>query len=446
MSQIPEIQYVTVDGSDVAYRVVGDGPFDLLLFYGIGSHIDMWEDEASAEYLAGLSSFSRVILFDRRGTGASDPVELNAMPTWEEWTEDVRAVLDAVGSERAAICAGMDAGPLAMLFASLHPDRVTALVLANTMARFLVDDDYPVGASRETLEYLLNVIGSLWGKPELTRFINPAIEGDPEFARIYARRLRAAATPHTAAAHFRYIMENVDVRSVLPLIQAPTLVLHTSQNPVIAPELGRYVAEHIPGARFVVVPGRGVSFNDGQARTVALDETAQFLTGERPHLEIDRVLTTILFSDIVASTERAALIGDASWRRLLDAHDRVIRDHLRRFRGREIKTTGDGFFVSFDGPARAIRFAQTVIAATRELGLELRIGIHSGECEVRGADLAGLAVHVAARVGALGGPGDVLVSHTVVDLAAGAGLRFTDRGERDLKGVPGTWRLFSVLS
>jgi class 3 adenylate cyclase len=239
-------------------------------------------------------------------------------------------------------------------------------------------------------------------------------------------------------------MESVDVRAALPLIQAPTLVIHTSHNPIVPLEHGRYIAEHVTGARFIEVPSRGISFNDYQTRDLALDEIAQFLTGERPLVDIDRVLTTVVFSDMVASTQRAAVLGDARWHRLLDDHDRAVREQLRRFRGREIKTMGDGFLASFDGPARAIRCAQAIIAAARELDVEVRVGIHSGECEIRGDDLAGLTVHVAARIGALAGPGQVLVSRTVVDLVAGSGIGFSDRGEHELKGVPGTCRLFAV--
>lgn len=445
MSEVHETRYVSVGESDVAYTVFGDGPLDLLYFYGLGSHVDMfWEDEGSARWLSALSSFSRLIFFDRRGTGASDGVALNAMPRWEEWTDDIGAVLDAVGSERAAIFASLDAGPIAMLFASLYPTRVSALVLANTSARFLVDDDYPIGASLETVQAQIEVIRSLWGTSELSQFTNPAVAGADEFGRQYARRLRAAATPRTAAAQYRYIMESVDVRAALPLIQAPTLVVHTSHNPIVPPDHGRYIADHVAGARFIEVPGRGASLNDGQARTMALDEVSKFLTGARPALDIDRVLTTILFTDIVGSTELAVSLGDARWHQVLDAHDRAVRDELHRFRGREVKTTGDGFFVSFDGPARAIRCAQGIAAAALELDLVVRVGIHSGECEVRGDDLAGLAVHVAARIGAVAGPGEVLVSRTVGDLVAGSGIEFTDRGDHELKGVPGTWGLLSV--
>jgi class 3 adenylate cyclase/pimeloyl-ACP methyl ester carboxylesterase len=444
MSHIPETQYVTVGDSDVAYKVLGEGPLDLLYVGGLGSHVDLLLNDGRLAGWHALSSFSRLIFFDRRGTGASDRFALNAMPTWEDWTDDVRAVLDAVGSDKAALFASLDAGPIAMLFASIHPTRVSALVLANTSARFLVDDDYPIGASRETLDSQVDLVRSLWGKPDLIRFANPAVAEDAELGREFARRLRAAATPHTAAAQYRYIMESLDVRRVLPLIQAPTLVVHTSHNPLVPPDHGRYIAEHVAGARFIEVPGRGVSLNDGLANTIVLDEISQLLTGQRPPLDIDRVLTTVLFTDMIASTERAAALGDARWHRLLDAHDRAVREQLRRFRGREVNTTGDGFFVSFDGPARAIRCAQAIIAVARDLDVKVRVGIHSGECEIRGDDLAGLAVHVAARVGAFAGAGEVLVSRTVVDLVAGSGISFTDRGDHDLKGVPGTWRLFAV--
>ena len=446
MSRSHDTVYVTVGESDVAYTVFGDGPIDLLYFYGLGSHVDMfWEDEGSAHWMSALSSFSRLIYFDRRGTGASDGLALNAMPTWEEWTEDVLAVLDAAGSKRAAIFASLDAGPIAMLFASLHPTRVSALVLANTTARFMVDGDYPIGSSQETIDAQIEVIRSLWGTPDLSRFTNPAVAEDAEFAREYARRLRAAATPRTAAEQYRYIMESLDVRAILSLIQVPTLVVHTSENPIVPVSHGQYIADHVAGATFVQVPGKGVSLNDGQARTAALDEVSKFLTGGLPEVEIDRVLTTVVFTDIVESTERVATIGDARWHKLLDAHDSAVREELRRFQGREINTTGDGFFVSFDGPARAIRCAQAIIGAAGEVGVPVRVGIHSGECEVRGGDLAGLAVHVAARIGGLAGPGEVLVSRTVGDLVAGSGIELADHGDHELRGVPGSWRLLSVV-
>jgi class 3 adenylate cyclase/pimeloyl-ACP methyl ester carboxylesterase len=440
----PETMYVESGEADVAYTVVGDGPLDLLYFYGLGSHVDLiWDDPLAVRFLDRLASFSRLIFFDRRGTGASDGVARSAIPTLEEWTEDVGAVLDAVGSDRAAIFAALDAGPIAMLFAAMRPERVSTLVLANTSARYLVAEDYPIGMSQNAVDALVEMVGSLWGTPELAHVINPGHAHDTVFAQALARRLRAAATPRTATAQYRYLLGSVDVRSALPLIQAPTLVLHMTQNPVVPFAYGRYLADHIAGAKFVEVPGRGIGWDDGGSDTM-VDEVAEFLTGQRPVVEIDRVLTTVLFTDIVGSTERAASLGDHRWRTLLDSHDRAVRELLRRFRGQEIKTTGDGFHATFDGPARAIRCARAIADAARELGIEVRAGLHTGECEIHGNDLAGLAVHIAARVGALAEPGEVLVSSTVKDLVVGSGIDFADRGEHQLKGVPMSWRLFNV--
>jgi class 3 adenylate cyclase len=444
VERAPETLYVAVGDSEVAYKVGGAGPPDLLYFYGLGSHVDMaWESPAGAGFVDGLASFARVILFDRRGTGASDSVARDSIPTWEAWAEDIGAVLDAAESDRATIFAIAEAGPIAMVFAATQPERVSSLILANTGARFLEADDYPIGVSQQTVDVLVDTLGSLWGTAGMARLIAPARADDDQFTQTLARRLRAAATPRNAAAQIRYIMGSLDVRSALPLIQAPTLVLHTSHNPVVPVELGRYVAEHIAGAKFVEVPGRGAVFDD-RDDSLVLGEIAEFLTGERPAVEVDRILTTVLFTDIVDSTRRAAALGDRPWRRLLDAHDRMVREQLRHFRGREIKTTGDGFLVAFDGPARGIRCTQAIIAAGRGLGVDIRAGLHTGECEVRGDDLAGLAVHVAARVGAAAGAGEVIVSSIVKDLVAGSGIEFADRGECQLKGVPGIWRLFAV--
>jgi class 3 adenylate cyclase len=442
--EMAEMKYVAVGDADVAYRVMGDGPFDLVYFYGLGSHIDMHVDNPRVgKWLNALASFSRVIFFDRRGTGASDSLARNAMPAWEEWADDLRAVLDAAGSVRTAICATQDAGPIAMMFAALQPERVSALILANTTPRYLEADDYPIGVPQATVDAVVETVGSLWGTEELATVINPGRANDAEYARTLARRLRAAATPRNAAAQLRYILENVDVRSVLPLIQAPTLVLHADQNPMVPIDHGRSLASHIPGAKFLEVPGAGIVFDDGESALV-LDEITEFLTGERKAVDIDRMLTTVLFTDIVASTEHLASLGDRRWSAKLDAHDRTVREQLRRFRGREINTTGDGFHACFDGPGRAIACARSITQAAHELGIEVRAGMHTGECEVRGDDLAGLAVHLAARIGSLAGPGEVLVSTTVKDLVAGSGLEFVDRGEHQLKGIPTTWRLFAV--
>jgi class 3 adenylate cyclase/pimeloyl-ACP methyl ester carboxylesterase len=438
----PETRYVAVGDADVAYQVLGEGPIDLLYCYGLGSHIELyWESPAHAEFFTRLASFSRLIMLDRRGTGASDGVPRNAIPTWEEWTEDVRAVLGAAGSTRTAILAAVDSGPIAMLFAAMHPQRVSALVLYNTTARYQVADDYPIGASPEAVDNLVATVGRLWGTPELVRLAARSRADDAESIRFLSRLFRSSATPRTAAAQYDYTLRR-DVRQALPLIQAPTLILHVSQSPFVPIEHGRYLAENIEGATLVELPGGdlGIPWDS----TSIIDQVAEFLTGERPIVEVERILTTVLFTDIVGSTKRAASLGDHRWRALLDTHDRTVRDQLRRFRGREINTTGDGFVASFDGPARAIRCAQAITEVIDNLGIELRFGLHTGECEVRGDDLGGLAVHIAARVSAMAAPGEVLVSGTVRDLVVGSEIQVRDRGEHELKGVPGTWKLFAV--
>ncbi|HKY16547.1 MAG TPA: adenylate/guanylate cyclase domain-containing protein [Microthrixaceae bacterium] len=441
-----ETRYVAVGDADVAYRVIGQGPLDVLHFYGVGTQIDsLWDHPSVARFLEGLAKFSRIIVFDRRGMGASDRLPRDAMPTWEEWTHDIIAVLDEVGSDRVAIVAGLDAGPIAMLFAAMHPERVEALVMSNTTARYLVDDDYPIGASSATLDFVIESVRTRWGTTDFMRVQQPADADDVEALNRSARRLRASATPSTAAAQLRYMLESLDVRAALPAIRAPTLVLHTSHNPFIPAEHGRHLAEHIEGASYREVPGHGIGFDDDQStQAFVFEEIAAFLTGERPIVEVDRVLTTVLFTDIVRSTEQVVALGDAQWRARLDAHDRAVRAELHRFSGREVKTTGDGFCASFDGPARAIRCASAIIEAGRRLGTEIRAGIHTGECEVRHGDLAGLAVHIAARVEALAEPREVLVSGIVKDLVVGAGIEFVDRGDHDLKGVPTSVRLYAV--
>jgi class 3 adenylate cyclase len=438
--EAPETRYVAVGNADVAYQIVGDGPGDLLFCYGLGSHIEYnWQAPSFAAAFTRLASLSRLILFDRRGTGASDGVAQNALPTWEEWTDDIAAVLDAAGSESTAIFAAVDAGPIAMLYTAMHPERVTGLALWNTSARFMEADDYKFGASSEAVDGLVEVMSSGWGKPGFMALLAPS--ADPDFLALAAQVSRASATPRTAAAQYSYILRR-DIRHVLPLVQVPTLILHGRENAFLPIEHGRYLAEHIDGASFVEVPGGDVTFTPASSWIV--DEVAEFLTGERPAVEVERILTTVLFTDIVGSTAQVATLGDQRWRSLLDSHDRAVRDQLRRFRGREINTTGDGFVASFDGPARAIRCAQAINDAVTTLGIDLRVGLHTGECEVRGDDLGGLAVHVAARVAALASATEILVSGIVKDLVVGSDIDFSDRGEHELKGVPGVWKLFSV--
>jgi len=441
MSGPCDTRYVAVADADVAYQVAGDGRVDLLFCYGLGSHIEVNRQVRTvADFQDRLASFSRLITFDRRGMGASDGVPRGAVPTWEEWAEDVAAVMDATQSERATIFAAIDSGPMAMLFAAMHPDRVSGLVLLNTGARFLVADDYPIGVTHEAAEEFVQLIATSWGTRELLAMANPS--ADPEFLDQTAPVLRASATPRTAAVLMANLMAS-DVRQALPLIRVPTLVLQSTGQPFAPVEQGRYLADHIEGARFVELPGSDLSFTE--PNLVIADEIGEFLTGERPVFDIERILATVLFTDIVDSTKRAASMGDHQWRRLLDVHDRIVRDELRRFGGREINTTGDGFIASFDGPARALRCALSIVSSANRAGLEVRSGVHTGECEIRGDDLGGIAVHIGARVSSLATSGQVLTTSTVRDLVIGSDIMFSDRGVHHLKGITDTWHLYEAL-
>lgn len=443
----PETRYVTVGDAQVAYQVVGSGPLDVVYHHGF-CHLDLqWDVAPEAAFNARLASFCRLILFDRRGSGASERVPLGHFPTWEEWNEDLLAVLDAVGSSTAAIFAEAEAGPMAILFAATHPERISALILGNTAARYARGDDYAIGMPEATIDSFAGLVEESWGAVAFIEAAFPSLADEREVLTALAKLTRAAATPRVAAAQYRHIFGQLDARHALHLIRVPTLVLRNASNPLepTRPALSRYLADHIEGARLIDVPGQDALFFGGDFVGL-IDEVAEFLTGQRPPVDVDRILTTVLFTDIVASTERAVELGDQRWRELLDTHDRAVREQLHRFRGQEINTTGDGFVACFDGPARAIQCAIEITRASHRLGLAVRAGLHTGECERRGADIAGLAVHVAARVGALAGPGDVLVSRTVTDLVAGSGISFDDRGEHALKGIPGNWQLFAANS
>ena len=438
----PETKYVDVGDSEVAYQIVGNGPHDVLWMYPLGSHVDLfWQIPTYAESVDRLSAFSRVIILDRRGLGASGPAPDGAVPNWEVFTEDIDAVLNASQSKRAAIVSNRETGQIAMLYAGMHPERVSALVLLNTTARYLEAEDYPIGATSESVDVVVDLMRTTWGTDAFPRIGIPSLADDDETVRIMAMVQRASATPKQAADLYDYFLRHGDVRQVLQSIQVPTLVLHVQNSPLLPIAHGRYLAEHIAEAEFVELPGADLG---GGMPPEAIADIAEFLTGERSLGEIDRILTTVLFTDLVKSTEQLASLGDERWSGILDAHDRIVRAQLRRFRGREINTTGDGFVASFDGPARAIRCAKSIVEAVEKLGIELRVGLHTGECEVRGDDLGGLAVHIAARVGALALPGEVLVSGTVKDLVVGSQIEFGDRGEQQLKGVPGVWKLFAV--
>ena len=437
----PETRYARSGDVNIAYQVVGEGPLDLVLVSGFVSHLDMdWDDPRSAHFLTRLASFSRLIRFDKRGTGLSDRVPLNELPTLEARMDDVRAVLDAVGSERAAMFGYSEGGPMCILFSATYPDRTSALVLYGTYAkRRDPNDDYPWAPTADERRTYAEQIESEWAWEADLRRLCPS--ADDAMARWWAARARAAASPGAARALITMNSE-IDVRAVLPVIRVPTLVLHRSGDLDSRSDEGRYIAERIPGARFVELAGDDhVPWIDSDQ---VVDEAEEFLTGVRPAPEPDRVLTTVLFTDVADSTERAAKLGDRDWRKLLGSFYEAVRGELTRFRGRELDTAGDSFFASFDGPARAIRAAQAIGDAVRPLGLELRTGLHTGECEVIGDKLGGIAVHIGARVAGEAKPGEIVVSSTVKDLVAGSGIEFEDRGVHPLKGLPGEWRLYAV--
>jgi class 3 adenylate cyclase/alpha-beta hydrolase superfamily lysophospholipase len=439
----PQTRYVDVGGAEVAYQVVGEGPPDVVYVAGF-SHVDLrWDDPVFGAFYERLASFGRLILFDRRGTGVSDAVPDHAMPTWEEWADDVRAVLDAARSERTVVLAETDGGPTGLLFTAMQPERVGGLILANTTARRLRAADYPMGLTPEAADGLVDRFREAWGTPDATPMAWPNRANDPELRRWTAKITRAIATPKSAAAQIRYIIEKLDARDALPLIQVPTLVLHTKDNLIYSSGEGRYLADNIARARFVELPGGDLFI---ATSGTALDEIGEFLTGERPPVEVDRILTTVLFTDIVGSTERAEREGDRRWSELLSAHHKVVRSELHHFRGQEIDTAGDGFLATFDGPARGIRCACAIRDGVEALRLQIRAGLHTGEVEISDSGPRGLAVHIGARVGAAAGPGEVLVSRTVADLVVGSGIKLEDRGEHQLKGVPGTWKLYRAMS
>jgi class 3 adenylate cyclase/pimeloyl-ACP methyl ester carboxylesterase len=438
---LPETRYARSGEINIAYQVIGDGPIDLVFVPGFISHLDLqWGDPRVARFLEQLASFSRLILFDKRGTGLSDPVAAPA--PLEERMDDVRAVMDAAGSERAALFGLSEGGPMSILFATTYPERTRALILCGTYAYGGRDPhQQPAGERWVKMFERVQAAVTNWGEGRTLQIMGPS--ADSERDRI-ARGMfeRSAASPRMAKTLIDMV-EDTDVRDLLPSVRVPTLVLHRAEE-FIPVECAHYLAEHIEGARLVVLPGMDHIPFYGNAEGYA-EEIEEFLTGARHAPSIDRVLTTVLFTDIVGSTERAATLGDARWRELVARHDETVRAQLARHRGHEIKTTGDGFLATFDGPARAIRCAHAVTEDVRPLELTVRAGLHTGECELVGEDVRGMAVNIGARIGALAEAGEVLVSSTVKDLVAGSGIAFEDAGEHELKGVPDRWRLFHVV-
>jgi class 3 adenylate cyclase/pimeloyl-ACP methyl ester carboxylesterase len=441
--QTPEPNYAKSGDVHIAYQVVGEGPIDLVYVAEFMNSIEaQWEEPRYARYLERLASFSRLICFDPRGKGLSDPVALDQLPTLEQWMDDVRVVMTSAGSERAALLGVAGGGTMSMLFAATYPDQTEGLVLVNSYARLTQAADYPPGALPEREEDVVREMEFGWGRGILLERVAPSMSGDSAFRSWFGRYQRLGSSPGTVVAMRRMIHET-DVRHVLQSIHVPTLVIHRKDNWWIDVRQGRYLAEHIPGARLVEAPGVDYFPFLGDADAV-LDPIEEFLTGVPRVERSDRVLVTVMFTDIVDSTKRATNLGDKRWRDLLDRHNNVVREHLLRFRGREIKTTGDGILATFDGPARAVRCAEAIRDGVRFLQLEIRAGLHAGEIELMGEEVGGIAVHLAARVIALAKPGEVLVSSTVKDLVAGSGIDFEDRGAHSLKGVPGEWHLYAV--
>jgi class 3 adenylate cyclase/pimeloyl-ACP methyl ester carboxylesterase len=428
----PRTRYAHSGDASIAYQVAGDGPFDLVVISGPASHLElMWEEPGTAHCFERLASFSRLVMFDRRGTGLSDAVQ--SPPTLEQQIDDLDAVLEALGSEQIALFGASDLG-LSALYAATYPERVTALVLAGVAAeggRMI---------SPENRAQFLDAIEGSWGDGTLIELFAPSQVGNRSFAEWWARMQRSAVSPGMARQLLEMITQT-DLRAVLPTIRAPTLVTHMRGDRVVGMEQGRQVASLIPGARFIAYPGEDAY---AWADSPGLDDIEEFLTGRRSVRPADRVLATVMFTDVVGSTERASQLGDGPWRELLDEHHRAVRAELAAWRGTEIKTIGDGFLATFDGPARAVNCAAAIVDSLAVLGLPTRAGVHTGECELVGDDVAGIAVHIGARVMERAGAGEVLASSTVKDLVFGSGLRFSDRGVHSLRGVPDEWRLYAL--
>ena len=439
--ELPEVNYARNGEVSIAYQVLGEGPRDLVFVTGFVGHLEVfWEARPVRRFFERLASFSRLVLWDKREQGLSH--RLGQPPTLEQGMDDLAAVLDAVGSERTALFGISEGGPMSVLYAASFPDRVSHLVLYGTYARVTRSDDYPAGVPRDMFERWLETTASGWGGPVGLELFAPSVADDEEMLAWWARLLRSGTSPRAAVALMR-MYSDLDVRPALPAITAPTLLLQRIDDRLIPASHGRALAALMPDARYVELKGADHLAFAGDQDAI-LDEVEEFLTGLRGEREPERVLATVLFTDIVSSTERAAAAGDRDWRRILEHHDEIVRNELARFRGREVKQTGDGFLAAFDGPARAVRCAASISDQLRPLGIEVRAGVHTGECELRDGDIAGMAVHIGARVGACAESGEVLVSSTVKDLVVGSGLRFAQRGVAKLKGVPGEWRLYAL--
>jgi pimeloyl-ACP methyl ester carboxylesterase len=443
MARLPETRYAKGAGGNIAYQVVGDGPLDLVVVPGWLSHIDlMWRDPGWTAFVGELAAFARVILYDKCGTGLSDPTD--GVPTLESRADDLRTVLDAAGSDRAALLGYSEGGPISVMFAATYPDRVQSLILFGTYANGSLDDDGSPGRAK-WLKLANQVRKSIdhWGEGRTIDWAAPSLSRDSAYRSAVGVFERAGMSPKMALLTWAAVLTKIDVRDILGSVGVPTLVLHRKDE-AIPVEFARELADNIPGARLVELEGVDHFPSVGDYKSIT-GEVEEFLTGHRHTQPPNRVLATVMFTDIVDSTRRAADLGDRRWRELLERHDRITRAQIARFQGREVKHTGDGFLVTFDGPTRAVHCATTLADRMPEVGLAVRSGLHTGECEVRGNDLGGIAVHIGARIAALAEAGEVLVSSTVKDLVHGSGITFEDRGTHLLKGVPTEWKLFSPV-
>jgi class 3 adenylate cyclase len=444
---VAETKYARNGEVHLAYQIRGAGSVDVLMpSFGTISIAAFDAEPHYARFMRRLEEFTRVICYDLRGIGSSDPISPQAPPTLEQMNDDAVAVLDKVGSERAFVFANWLGGPQALLFAATRPERTAGVILSNTYARLMRDDDYPFGIPRDFMESFANDMVDPDGPTDTADVIStyaPSVASDQRFLDWWEQEGERGASPSTARSFVR-VQSFADVRDVLPSIVAPVLVLQSGLATWCIPAMGRYLAEHLPAATYVELPTGDMPFFT-DASDVVLGEIEEFVTGQRRDHEPDRILTSLLFTDIADSTERAAAIGDKSWRELLDRHDDMVRRQIERFDGREIKTMGDGFLATFDGPARAVRCAVAIRDGGKQLGVDVRAGVHTGEVELRGQDVGGINVNLAQRVSGVAGGGEVLVSGTVKDLVFGSGLEFSDRGPHELKGVPGAWQLFEVV-
>lgn len=443
----PETRYADTGEGQVAYQQFGSGPPDLVYITSLESHAEMiWDHPIPAHFFERLASFSRVLYFDIRGAGASDPVPLGKPPTPENWTDDARVVMDAAGVDQAAIVAEVEGGFMGMTFAAMHPERTTALVLINTFARLMRADDYPIGLPDHMREAVVQWARESWGRPGYFDLMLPSRKDDSGLKDWLARYQRIAATPNTAITIYENFGMRVDLRAILSSIKVPTLVICRKDAVWHRPEHSRYLAEHIAGAKLVELPGADTHPVFAADPEPVLNEIEEFITGVRSTPVTDRTLATVMFTDIVDSTRHAARLGDRDWLDMLERHHRITRDYLDRYRGHEVKTTGDGIVATFDGPTRAVTCAAHVRTASQSLGIDVRVGLHTGEIELSGDDIGGMAVNIASRVMDVNDAGGIAASSTVRDLVVGSGIEFRDIGARELKGVPGEWSLFELVS